>query len=100
MLDAEVVVCINLVLLGMQFGIAAESAAEVDVKIVRLGRSGGIELLVVELPIVELLGADKCDLVVCGENLLLELSVTGGLYSLFVLEVDGSTGMGIAVILE
>ena len=75
-------------------------AAEVDVNTVRLGRSGGFELIVVELPIVELLGADKCDFEVGGENLLLELSVTGGLYSLFVLELDGSTGMGIAVIFE
>ena len=75
-------------------------ATEVDVKIVRLGRSGGFELLVVELPIEELLGADKCDFKVCGKNLLLGQSVTGGLYSLFVLELDGSTGIGIAVILE
>ena len=100
MLDEAVVVCIILGTLRRQFGIAAELANEVDVKTVRFGRSGGFELPVVELPIVELLGADKCDIEVCGKNLLLELSVTGGLYSLFVLELDGSTGMGIAVILE
>ena len=75
-------------------------ANEVDVKTVRFGRSGGFELPVVELPIVELLGADKYDIEVGGKNLLLVLSVPGGLYSLFVLELDGSTGMGIAVILE
>ena len=100
MLDEEVVVCIKLGTLRRQFGIAAELAIEVDVKTVRFGRSGGFELPVVELPIVELLGADKCDIEVCGNNLLLELSVTGGLYGSFVLELDGSTGMGIAVIFE
>ena len=100
MLDEAVVVCIKLGTLRRQFGIAAELANEVDVKTVRFGRSGGFELPVVELPIVEFLRADSCEFEVCGENLLLELSVTGGLYSLFVLESDGSTGMGIAVILE
>ena len=80
MLEEEVVVCTKLGALGRQFGIVAELANEEVVNTVRLGRSGGFELPVVELLFVELLTADNCEFEVCGENLLLELSVTGGLY--------------------